>query len=500
MRLLYADPLWKVSAAFEKTDLNLLLRGAGMKIGTVYDVQQLEEHKWINLGLESHFKASFLAQLIAPNRYWFSPYLFDNSMDDSASSFARVSIHLRAVHQAEKMVSDVGHLMDVCKAMPWFEKATHVVQEIRYGFNIVVVFDCPVSSATEKKQIEEELFLQAKNLFDRLVSGEKPAAIIKSQDLSILATATVNVYSDISLENGGSLSERLEAIQQSLKQSSNRRVPIKMVLFPIDYLAERWPIPRDLPADELASLSLFHSQLAQVGSRWSQLLRDPFLVKIPLFSAWLHEGFNSFLTQLCDRIKNSFRANVVDYRRHIISQCSFNLSDGDLLEYVMARKRDLLLLKQLLEGVDLEFSTLTELEANYRQEQVHVFYLKTRSVNDALLSNLKKTFCFPDTKSVWNCFDVLLPSTSQDISSLRNQLLEFRASNKNGLSFLSISNSFKNGFIVTKDPHPDAAVSGTDVMSTDVNTGKSSTSGRTIVKNQSSVKRFRSSAKSDGTN
>ena len=154
-----------------------------------FDIQNLDDWKWFNLGLGAHLRSSILTQV--QEQYWFSSYLFDNlSSLDKSNNIARLSVCLRSDEiLTEILQSNVDNLISTVIKKEKFKNATHVIETIHHGFNIIVVFEKPVSSPTEKIEVEEQLILQARDVFHQLVSLQKSNYTIGC-DTSVIESAT----------------------------------------------------------------------------------------------------------------------------------------------------------------------------------------------------------------------------------------------------------------------------------------------------------------------
>ena len=421
-----------------------------LKMSIKFDAQNLEQARWANLDIGAHLKASILANVIQPEIYWFSPYLsVGNELDHSNT--ARLSVHLQAVFRNEKIKNlPVDFISKLMKNDVKFKKATHIVTEINYGYSFVVVFEKPVSSAAEKMQVEEELFLQAKLVFNQLLTDDNSTDSSSMIDASLFKSVTMKVYNNLGL-SVGSLGDLLVVVQQARRSPERHCVPVTMTLLSLANQSKI--VVRDLTADMLNSLSLLKSSLSQVQARWDQLMQDPFIKSVPLFSDWLQNGFQLLLERLLPKIALAVRQNVVSYRQRLVDvDCAqgfvTEMADGKLLEYVIARKRDLAILKQLLQGVHLDIRTLSELQVQHGSKHVEIFHLKAKKVPDVMLINLKKTFDLEEELKSWTFFEIM-SSGQQELQTRRNQLLDFQNAHKDGMCFLGTSETYNDGMAMS---------------------------------------------------
>ena len=436
-----------------------------MKTEVSFDMQQPEEFRWNHLKLNSHLKASIVANATT-EKLWFAPYLFN---DDNHNSSARLAVHLRAVKRLEKLEDELAAWLVLGarnSSSQSLQSATHIVQQITFGLNIIVVFDLPVSSAAEKKEMEGRLLLQAKMAFGRITDGScSSAETITPQDISVLEAASYRVYSDLGFVNTpepGGFSDRLKRLQQILRRTDCSCIPVEMVLFPIEAVAPlNGPKFRDVPPDALTQLSMLKTSLFQVSGRCHQLLMDPFLMRIPHFSPRLAD-FRNLLTTVSSKVLPAISLAVTTLRRYgdaaapmaqVASIWKTFFARGSVLEHVVAREQELSAMKRLLDGIDLPFKSMEQLEAEYSGGaglNVSIFILRTVQVQDPVMLCWKRELNIPDGMNSWTAFEVSSTASNQhEVLSLRDRLLSFYESSKGSLCFLSTSDSKPNGFVVS---------------------------------------------------
>lgn len=398
-------------------------------------------------------KASILANS-TPDKLWFSPFLFKNPRAEDQTLLAQLTVYLHGFQRRQELEHEsVLRLIEGARNNSYqlMSKATHVVQQVTYGLNVVMVFEKSVSSMSEKKTVEGKMYLEAKQLFDS-ITDEK-----KSVDISVLESASWQIYSDIQLSfvtGVNRLSDLVGQLRQILRCSDRTGcIPVDMTIVGV----ESGPKFRDVAPDALTQLWMLKSSLTQVNVRCQQLMKNPLLSKIPHFTKRTEE-FHRLISALSQKISVCASQTVVNYRRLMGSLDSMTefwnafFSTGVLLDYVLAREQELAVLGFLLEGINLPFKALEHLEVEYGGTdcQVEIFVLKTKMIVDPVMTQLKREMNLPEETVFWTTFEIASSSiTHHEVQSLRERLLSFREANRGVLCFLSTTDFKQDGSLVS---------------------------------------------------
>lgn len=392
-----------------------------------------DEEKWTHLNLNVHLKSSITANLVM-DQLWFSDYLFEDNHGDSAN----IVVHLKAYQRRE--VCNPEDFVESAKAKQnlSFDRPTHVISEVLYGFNIVFVFKLSVSSVDEKTYFANKMFLQAKKMFKCFNSTAENHL---SDVPDLLQKASFRFFTDLKwngLPKDGNFFASLKSIWSLLHVNDRASfVPIEVGLCSLLSISSRAPLSRDMDPDMVTKLFSLKHNLQQVLTNCKALIQDRFLTRFPSSASPVPrlEEFHKCLVAIDEDISCTISSNLVAYRRYGIgiedildvSKDVYNdfFLDDFLMEWLVTRHNEILSLKFLLQDIDIPWNA-RELEIDDIEPGQHlesfVFHIKLDE--DPLLRKLKQRLSLDDGDEEWATFDVLTVS-GQEQEVFRSKLQAF---------------------------------------------------------------------------
>ena len=138
------------------------------------------------LGINSHFKQNIEKENLKLSQFWFAKYLHTSSSKDEAE----VTVFFRVFRRSETL--DQGFLSSqMCQ---YNSEATHLVQEVVYGTEILCSMSRAINKVHETKEnAEKNIYLAAKRYFDRAIGPNSinsctPPAELNNVSCTVLST------------------------------------------------------------------------------------------------------------------------------------------------------------------------------------------------------------------------------------------------------------------------------------------------------------------------
>lgn len=428
----------------------------------------MNDMKWNHLKLNAHMKASVLADTML-EKLWFSPYLLNNPFYEEHNSSACLVVHLRAYQRREEMKLDevtrlISRLSRGGNSNELFSNITHIIQQVTYGLNVILVFEKHISSPAQKKEMESLMFSQIKKAFDQMV-----LALFKDQstdsppNFSVLDSCSCRIFSDIpalDIFDGafGIMSyERRQSFLKALCYHFHKDActPVEMKLLPVEGVVSHLNIPRvcDLDPDTLTQLCLLKTAMHQVSSRCDFLVKDSFWDRIPSFMKMQTEEFWHLTQVLSSKISSSAFNAVINFRRFSPGATdslfgfwnTFFCSNKSVLDYVIAQEQELAFLQSFLKEINVPFKSFDQLESLYggTNARVEIFFLKTKVFFDNDMADWRKLLQIPDEENHFTALELNTHSTAREIQNLRDRLIAFQEQNTGTLCFISTSGNIK---------------------------------------------------------
>ena len=431
------------------------------KLDTSLFIAPSQEEKLVHLGLNSHIEDSLAVNLVT-DQLWFADYLSgENCVGDST-----IAVHLKSRHHQETCNPQVFAKSAEDKLLYTFDRPSHVVCNIVYGFNVVFVFQISTESADNK------MFLLVKEIFSNIKSFiDNPQSV---DDFQLINMASFRLYTDLPwnglVQNDG-LFPCLKSIWSLLHGHDKANlVPVEIALCPLISFWSRAPLSRDMEPDVVKKLFSLKHNLKQVLAKCKLQIEDEFLERFPSSVSPLLrlEEFKRCLEAIDDDISCTIASKLVAYRRFgigtddILQVCrdvsnNFFL-DGVLMEWLLTRQGEIHHLKFLLENVNLPFHPKElEIEELDLGQRVECFVFKIVHVEDPFISGLKDRLCMEDgAGEEWPTFQVTTVSPEEQnvflskLLSFCNQALETQCD----VCFIA-SDSLEDGTVKSiSRPHP----------------------------------------------
>ena len=448
------------------TEVSLCQRGIS-KLDTGFFIAPSKDKKMDHLGLNSHLQDS-LAVNVVKDQLWFANYLNGESCADVST----ITVHLKALHNQETCNPQVFAESAKAKKRLTFDRPSHVVSEVVYGFNAIFVFEIPTVSADKKSFFANKMYLQAKKIFSNINSFiENPQSV---DDVPLIKMASFHFHTDLQwdglVQDDGFFS-CLKSIYDLLRGNDKANfVPVEITLFSLLSMWSHAPLSRDMEPDIAQKLFSLKYNLKQVQAKCELQIKDEFLERFPssVSPALRLEEFKKCLEALDDDISCTIASKLVAYRRFgigredILQVCqdvynSFFLDDV-LMEWLLTRQNEILYLKFLLENAKLPFHTKElEIEELDLGQHVESFVFKIVRVEDPFISGLKERLCLEDgAGEEWPTFQVLTVGSEEQnillskLQSFCNQAFETQCD----VCFIA-SESLDDGTVKSiSRPHP----------------------------------------------
>ena len=424
-----------------------------VKFQVAYDfLQQQLDFKWKHLKVDSHLKVSILSGLVPHDQIWFSPYL----QEDHNCFMAQIAVFFDVFHRKESLENDANltGLLEMDETNP-----THVVKEITYGANFIIIFEKPVSSIQDKDDSESQMFIEIRQVMNEILLDKINQ--LSPENYTFLSNSTsCRVFSSLKREDPVSISfpDCICLLQRDLSPANWQNfIPIEIVLhqFPAGI---QTTIRCVTDHDVFANLSMLNSSMFELKNRSSKLLRHPTLSLVPNLSDRLKE-FDRCINVLEGKLLKKMRTELIACRRgeQTVLKMTENLSNfydlffyrGKLMQWLLERQRELAIMKNLLAGIPLVF--IPEAHLNLLAIQsMEIFVFQTVRSEDPLISKFKNRLHLPGGTNLWVNFKIT-SATSHKIQDLRQKLSDFLEKNRhapsNRLVLLSTSETQEDGHI-----------------------------------------------------
>lgn len=417
-----------------------------VKKSPTYFFRQHSLCKGLHLHLDSHQQAIVKAGVVFKDlQPWFSNYLENDSKSDCAS----VAVHLR-FRGYRKSIADPNVLN---KDIQEFEKATHIVKEVLYGVNALLIIEQSLGDTANREVVEDELFLAVRSLVEEEVIPE------------CLSSANCQFYCDVISINPiiGKFSQCWCKIKKQLvrMEDPQMHIPVEATgtLLRNDF------IDLSLRQDQrLVDASLIFTMLQQIMPDFRnsciRLLEAPIVQRIHGMHIYL-EQFINCLKMLSEAIKSGLtrcRSLKVDESVTCLSQLWSNyFANGSLAAWIIQRKNGLEIITKLLSDNNLELldmSNLIKIASKNQEPTVRfkAFVLKTFTKRDKVMEQLRKDFQQQEYAELSTL--EIVTKTEHEVNTIREKLMTFVEKHCNDQlvrCFLTTSSEHETGTILTFD-------------------------------------------------
>ena len=125
------------------------------------------------LGINSHIQSSLEKKFLEEEEIWFADYLSASSAEDAKEDSAQVTVLLRIEQRTEALSQQhIASKLDDYRTLS-YGQATHLVQKVTYGANVILWFNKKIDLNKETKEsITSEISSVARNLVNEAIQLE----------------------------------------------------------------------------------------------------------------------------------------------------------------------------------------------------------------------------------------------------------------------------------------------------------------------------------------
>ena len=397
----------------------------------------------INLQLDHAIKQGYLNV----NQLWFANYL-KRTATEGKDDAARVTIFIRVVRRTEAINHEGQTLLSESRDDNQNE-ATHFVQQVFYGAEIICSMRKDIKSQIEKKRsIEDSISRAAKMYIDAAIKTnwtklERPPIELDNNSCQIFSS--VDVGQQVMT---GSFLQFCEWFRKNITIASQSKWK------PVDIVLQRISAP--LPSNALSRSETLKDSQCEIERKWQwicnesfNLVTQPGLPKIPLMEK-----------MLCD-FSDLLLAFRKQFNPSIEVSCQKRISElmVDITVWLSRRRRETEELFALFKDNVLPSYHLSDIEArplSSWRKRVKVFIVKVSYKQDPLVEDIQKMIGISKTNFKWPVFTITCCGTRRQ-EAFTTALKEFVedaewCSNPNNtyeIGLVPSSSSLSNGAIKT---------------------------------------------------
>ncbi|KAI9559815.1 hypothetical protein GHT06_013822 [Daphnia sinensis] len=351
------------------------------KVERIFVHQQPDKFKYHMLGLNSHLLGSITRGSLDFHRLWFAGYLkTEHTQEDTnKSSTAQVDVIFRVIKRIETL--DQQHFEP--SYMFGYQlvtggQATHLVEEVVYGVELICSMQRDVDLKCESKAIvEEAIYLAAKAYFDENMNSctaDVPAELKE-------VTCTVFTSTEAEKVQNGSFQAFCEWSRLVINGSEESPIEINL---------------RDIPSQIEARLvsekkNDIEIQKEMSSEMWKWIITESNSISkhpsiecvTPLEEVMCQ--FIDLLPPILNFIKTMYVTNRILNNMKLIPDLL-----ADMKEWLIYRRREIQIMCSLLENKKLVMMDLKEIENRKSQnKRAKVFILKMDYTRDMLMERMK---------------------------------------------------------------------------------------------------------------
>ena len=374
----------------------------------VYPSDQLtEECKRLMLGIDLQLEHAIKQGSLKLNQLWFANYL-KPTVTEKKEDAARVTIFFRIVRRTETIdyAFEGQHLLTPKSRNRNQNEATHFVQQVIYGAEIICSIRKDVKLQIEKKKnIEDNICRAAKIYIDAAIKMnwtklERPPAEL--DNISCQIFSSVDVGQQVMT---GSFLQFCEWFRKNITLASHSKwKPVDIVL---QQISASLP-PYTLPRSETLNDTKF-----EIERKWHwicnesfNLVTQPGLPKIPLIEKKLCD-FSDLLLALRKKFNSS---DEVSYQKRIRELME------DITVWLSRRRQETEDLFALFKDNVLASYLVTDIEARPLSDcrkRVKMFIVKVDYKHDPLVENIRKLIGTSKKYFKWPVFTITSCGTSR---------------------------------------------------------------------------------------
>ena len=420
--------------------------------------QQPEKFKYSLLGINSHLQQSIEEGSVDLNKVWLSHYLKANTTEDNPD-IAQVSVFFRVIRRMEKL-NEEFKLKSNSDG-----QATHLVEQVIYGAEIICSMQKSVDWDRETKQsAEESIYLAAKTYFDRTKESNFTTNLKPPTDLEDVSCSVISNLKAIKLSKG-SIKELCQKLRDVVSGSIKMR-PVEFYLRPISEETQNQVLPK-LSLEREFEIQFENERIFTMfnwidDESYILLMSQPSLDRIPPFKTALDQ-FRDLLGPLRNYIQKRYseiihRANIEESIRSKAKEISNLLTD--IIDWLIRRKKEIENITCLLSGTQLAMFDMKEIESRTMSNTAvcaKVFILKVDYKQDLLVESVQKTIGYSQFNFKFPAFAI--GSTGEErLESISNMLQAFVYEARLGRWCLVHENSYQIGLVPMSSPLNDGDI------------------------------------------
>ncbi|XP_046463233.1 uncharacterized protein LOC124209330 [Daphnia pulex] len=349
----------------------------------------LDKLKRHMLGINSHLDQSIEGGSLGFEKLWFADYLKPTQVE---ANMAQVDVIFRIIRRTEglnQQYFDRQILRDYQLATGG--KATHVVERVFYGAELIVSMRRPLDLQCESKaSAEGNIYLAAKAYFENIV----PNRFLEKQPVE-LASIRCTIFSSINAGNvrKTTFEDSCKLLRDVINSTNEEKwQPIEIILQCIPaqiearFLSDKM---KDVDFDMERQLAMLKTIVKEsnVISKYPSIDRVP-----PLEKAMCQ--FIDLLTPLRIEIENFHSQRFAKIPQQMLVEMEPIASLlTEMTDWLIHRRKEVEIMCSILSGNTLPMSQLEEIESSVfsgKQERTRVLILKMDYVQDPLIDRLAK--------------------------------------------------------------------------------------------------------------
>jgi hypothetical protein len=389
-------------------------------------------------------------------RLWFAGYLEPAQNEDANT--AQVDVIFRITRRTEVLIPQY---LDKTKMNEYRQttggKATHVVEKVFYGAELIISMRRPLNLQIESKaSAEGNLYLAAQTYFktivQKIVADEKPTE---------LDSVRCTIYSSINAGNvkmNGTFEDSCKLLRDAINSTNDEKwKPIEIILqcIPAQVEARFWSEKmNDVEFEMERQLAMLKTivQESKVISKHPSIDRVP-----PLEKAMCQ--FLDLLTPLRKKIDSSYSQyymNMEPPQQILVEMETIASLLTEMNDWMIHRRQEVEIMCWILSDTNLSMSDLEEIKSSVSYgdgKRIRVFILKMDYVQDPLIDRLAKLLGNPESFEI--PFFWIATRGKHRIDNIAKSLKSFEVMNT---SCTSLGNSSQIGLVPSSSSTIDGRV------------------------------------------
>jgi GTP-binding protein EngB required for normal cell division len=353
------------------------------------------KHKRYVLNINSHLDQSIEGGIMGLKRLWFADYLErPSTQDEEDNNTAQVDVIFRIIRRTEVLNQHFGQQKMFEYQHITGGKATHLVEKVVYGAELIVSMRRALDLNFESKSSAEgNMYLAAKAFFQQMIDskvyhGERPTELDK---------INCTIFSSIDPGNvkNGTFEDSCKVIKDAVCSTNEEKwKPIEITLkdIPAQIEARIWSEKtNDVDCEKERQLTM----LKAITKESNLISKHPSINRVPPIEKVMCQ-FIDLLAPFRKEIQ-SFHSLFTVERRAPEQFLSDMKPISDLLigmtDWLMHRRKEIEIMCSLLSDTKLPMTDLEEIKnsvSSGKEKRTRVFILKMDCSPDPLIENLAK--------------------------------------------------------------------------------------------------------------